>query len=64
MEFKVKHLVLCEVATQRIIEANSMEEALNKIASIHTVTATCDGDCDYQIVSDIKTLAVNIEATK
>jgi hypothetical protein len=59
MKFKVEHLVLCKVATYRVVEANSMEEAMGKTAGIHTVTAS--GESNYEIVSDVEVLAVNIE---
>ncbi len=59
MKYKVEHLVLCKVATWRVIEADSIEEAMGKMAAIETVTASTE--CDYEIISDVEVLAVNIE---
>ena len=58
-KYKVEHLVLCEVSTERWIEAESMDEALVKVAGIETVT--CSGECEYEIVSDRAVLSVSIE---
>ena len=56
-KYKVKQLVLCEVATYRTIEANSMDEAMGKVAGIETATA----DCDYEITADREVLSVAIK---
>jgi len=58
--YKVKQIVLCEVATYRTIEANSIEEAMGKVAGIETATA----ECDYEILSDREVLSVAIELEK
>jgi hypothetical protein len=57
--YKVKQIVLCEVATYRTIKANSMEEAMSKMAGIETATA----ECDYEILSDREVLSVVIDKT-
>lgn len=49
--FRVTHVVLCEVQTYRIIQAESYDKALEKIAAIDTVTGS--NDCDYEICADI-----------
>ena len=59
MKYKVEHLVMCKVATYRVVEADSMEEAMGKVAGIQTVTAS--EESNYEIVEDIEVLAVNIE---
>jgi len=64
-QFKVKHVVLCEVHTYRVVAANDMTDALNKIAAIGTVTAASgDMACDYEIVHDIEVKAVTIKENK
>jgi hypothetical protein len=64
-QYKVKQVVLCEVHTYRVVAANDMTDALNKVAAIETATAS-NGDmsCDYEIVSDIEIKAVTIKEHK
>lgn len=54
--FKVEQLILCEVRTWGYVEANSMHEAMVKVAEM----GTGDGH-DHEIISDVKTLSVEIE---
>lgn len=56
-KFKVKQLVMCEVATYRTVEAEDMEAAMTMVAGIETVTA----DCDYEIVRDLDVVSVAIK---
>ena len=56
-KYKVKQLVLCEVATYRTVEANSIDEAMSNVAKIETATA----ECSYEIVSDREVLSVAIK---
>ena len=58
-KYRVKHLILCEVSTWRVIEAKNYSEALAKVAEIETVTST--GECDYEIVGDRDVLAMSIK---
>jgi hypothetical protein len=59
-QFKVKQVVLCEVHTYRVVDAENMTDALNKVAAIETATA----GCDYEIVSDVEVKAVTIKEHK
>jgi hypothetical protein len=60
--YKVTHLVLCEVATYRTIEAKDGAELLEKIASIETLTCSDDNFyCDYEIVADREAIEVDIK---
>jgi hypothetical protein len=58
-KYRVKHLVLCEVSTWRVVEAKNYAEALAKVAEIETVTSA--GECDYEIVSDREVIAMSIK---
>ena len=64
-QYKVKHVVLCEVHTYRIVEAESIEAAMVAVSQIQTVTA---GDsamsCDYEIVADVEVKAVTIKENR
>ena len=56
-KYKVKQLVMCEVAAYRTIEAESMEAAMGMVAGIVDVTS----DCDYEIVRDLDVTSVAIK---
>jgi hypothetical protein len=58
-KYKVEHIVLCEVRTYRIIEAENMNHLLGKVAAIETLT---DGsNCDYEIISDRDAIQIDIK---
>lgn len=59
-KYKVRHVVLCEVAAWRTIYADNMDEAMDKVAKIETITATSDGG-DYEIMSDLETKSIIVE---
>jgi len=64
-QYKVKHVVLCEVHTYRVVVAKDIHEALTFVAAIETATASIgDTPCDYEIVSDIEVKAVTIKEHK
>jgi len=60
-KYRVKHLILCEVSTWRVIEAKNYAEALVKVAEIETVTSTAGSACDYEIVGDREVIAMSIK---
>lgn len=59
-KYKVRHVVLCEVAAWRTIYADNMDDAMEKVAKIETITATSDGG-DYEIMSDLETKSIKVE---
>ena len=59
-KYKVRHVVLCEVAAWRTIYADNMDDAMQKVAKIETITATSDGG-DYEIMSDLETKSIIVE---
>lgn len=59
-KYKVRHVVLCEVAAWRTIYADNMDDAIEKVAKIETITATSDGG-DYEIMSDLETKSIIVE---
>lgn len=61
-KFKVRHVVMCEVHAYRVVEAESMSDALGKLSLIETVTATGgDMPCDYEIVGDHDVMSVSVK---
>jgi hypothetical protein len=59
-KYRVRHVVLCEVAAWRTIYADNMDEAMRKVAAIETITATLEG-ADYEIISDLETKSIIVE---
>lgn len=59
--YKVTHIVMCEVETYRVINAENEEDLFRKIAAIQTYTDTGDGS-DYQIISDVAVKQINIRS--
>jgi hypothetical protein len=55
-QFKVEQLVLCEVRVWGYVEAEHMGDAMIQAAEI----GTGDGH-DYEIISDVNTLTVEIK---
>jgi hypothetical protein len=53
--FKVQQIILCEVSVWGYVEAEHMGDAMAKAAEI----GTGDGH-DYEIISDVNTLSVEI----
>jgi hypothetical protein len=43
-KYRVRHVVVCEVAAWRTIYADNMDDAMQKVAKIETITATSDGE--------------------
>jgi hypothetical protein len=58
--FKVEQVVLCEVRVWGYVEAEHMSDAAFKFLG----TDTGDSDYDHEIVSDIKTISMEIEEDK
>lgn len=58
--FKVEKTILCEVNVWGYIDAEHMPDALIKVAQPFEVT-TSNRDYDHEIISDIKTLSVEIK---
>ena len=56
MRFKIDTTVLCEVHVWGYVEADSMEEAMGKAVHVGTDTGH-----DHEIISDIKTLSVEVK---
>jgi hypothetical protein len=59
--YKVTHLVLCEVACYRTVQAENLTELHQKLGTIETYT--CDNDLmsvDTEIISDQKLIEVDI----
>jgi hypothetical protein len=54
-KFKVQQIILCEVSVWGYVEAEHMGDAMAKAAEI----GTGDGH-DYEIISDVNTLSVEI----
>lgn len=59
-KFKVKHLLLCEVSTWRIVQAETFEDAMEQVKAIDTLTDTSTG-ADYEIVHDVEIKAMSIK---
>jgi hypothetical protein len=59
-KYRVRHVVVCEVAAWRTIYADNMDDAMEKVAKIETITATSDGG-DYEILSDLETKSIIVE---
>ena len=59
-KYSVRHVLLCEVVAWRTIYADNMDEAMDKVAKIETITATSDGG-DYEIMSDLETKSIIVE---
>lgn len=59
--YKITHIVLCEVETYRVINAENEEDLFKKIAAIQTLTDTGDGS-DYQIIGDVAVKQINIRS--
>lgn len=58
-KFRVDQLVLCEVKVWYNLEADTMEDALNKVAEIKT--PTCAVDVDWEITSDQNIITTSIK---
>lgn len=58
--YRIRHVVVCEVAAWRTIFADNMDDAMQKMAKIETITSTFDGG-DYEIISDIETRSIKVE---
>lgn len=59
-KYRVRHVMVCEVAAWRTIYADNMDDAMQKVAKIETITSTSDGG-DYEIMSDIETRSIKVE---
>jgi hypothetical protein len=63
--YRVTHIVLCEVACYRTIQAENPQELKAKLESIETYT--CDDDSmsvDTEIISDREVISVDIREIK
>lgn len=60
LTFMVKHELLCVVSAWRYVEADSFEDALEKVKNIETVT--CSGDGDHEIIEDRQILSLEVIA--
>ena len=58
--FKVEQVVLCEVRVWGYVDAENMPDAAAKFLE----TDTGDNTYDHEIISDIKTLSMEIEVDK
>jgi hypothetical protein len=56
--FKVQQIILCEVSVWGYVEAEHMGDALTKIA---LEVGTDNSAYDHEIISDIKTLSVEVK---
>jgi hypothetical protein len=60
-KYKVTHIVLCEVATYRVIEAENEQDLLDKISKIETYTCSDDNyACDTEICADREVIQTHI----
>ena len=59
-KYKVRHVMICEVAAWRTIFADNMDDAMQKVAKIESITSTSDGG-DYEIMSDLETKSIIVE---
>jgi hypothetical protein len=62
-KYHVTHTVICAVNTYRTIEAENIDDLLNKLTRIEIITGTSKDEvypCDYEILNDIdiKNLAI------
>jgi len=58
--FKVQKIILCEVSVWGYVEAENMPDAAAKFLE----TGTDNSDYDHEIISDIKTISIEIEEDK
>jgi hypothetical protein len=59
-KFKVEQLVQCEVNVWFIVEAETLEDALNDVENSFTAPTSIPG-CDYEVVSDGDILSTTIQ---
>jgi hypothetical protein len=56
-KYHVTHTVICEVNATRTIEAQNIDDLLNKLTTIETITSTNWDNpysCDFEIMNDIE----------
>ena len=58
MKFKIDAIVQCEVHVWGYVEADSMEDAIEQVKTIGTGSGY---SLDHEIISDIKTLSVEVK---
>ncbi len=56
-KYKVQKIILCEVSIWGYVEANNMREAITMAADI----ATDNRDYDHEIISDTKTISIQVD---
>ena len=61
-QFKVRHVVLCEVQAWSIVNAENIEMALAEVSKITTPTSSGNGyHYDHEIISDKEIISIEIE---
>jgi len=64
-QYKVRHVVLCEVQAWSVINAENFEAALEEAAKITIPTSSGNGYyCDHEVISDKEIISIEIEIDK